>query len=95
MHISASEAHYTPVSSPGSDVARLGLKKKVFDWRNPTDPRYPAYPRYFNNFFQKKEEEKKEEEGFFPLSFPMTHVCAGSIFNHFQTSNQNSVLKNK
>ena len=22
-------------------------KKKVFDWRNPTDPRYPADPRYF------------------------------------------------
>ena len=21
--------------------------KKVFDWRNPTDPRYPADPRYF------------------------------------------------
>ena len=21
--------------------------KKVFDWRNPTDPRYPADPRFF------------------------------------------------
>ena len=25
----------------------LGLKKKVLDWRNPTDPIYPADPTYF------------------------------------------------
>ena len=28
-------------------VDTLGQKKKVFDWRNPTDPRYPADPRFF------------------------------------------------
>ena len=26
---------------------QLGLNKKVFDWRNPTDPIYPADPIYF------------------------------------------------
>ena len=28
-------------------------KKKVFDWRNPTDPIYPADPTYFYQFLQK------------------------------------------
>ena len=30
----------------GHTFYTLGLKK-VFDWRNPTDPCYPADPRYF------------------------------------------------
>ena len=29
-----------------SGCEQLGLKKKVFDWRNPTDSRYSADPRY-------------------------------------------------
>ena len=57
-------------SFPGNTDPILGIsvlrpKKKVFDWRNPTDPSYPAIGAY------------------------------GSIFNHFQTSHQKSVLKNK
>ena len=31
-----------------SQGLKLCLKKKVFDWRNPTDPHYPAAPRYLN-----------------------------------------------
>ena len=32
---------------------QLGLKK-VFDWRNPTDPRYPIDPTYLLLIFQQK-----------------------------------------
>ena len=40
--------------SIGANQIRLGLKKKVFDWRNPTDPIYPADPTYFCINFSKK-----------------------------------------
>ena len=33
--------------------------KKVFDWRNPTDFRYPADPRYLYQFFQQQKKIKK------------------------------------
>ena len=29
-------------------------KKKGFDWRNPTDPIYPADPIYLYSFFKNK-----------------------------------------
>ena len=32
---------------PSKHPGHLGLKKKVFDWRNPTDPIYPVDPTYF------------------------------------------------
>ena len=41
------------------NVDRRWPKKKGFDWRNPTDPRYPADPTYFLLIFQKKKKEKK------------------------------------
>ena len=71
-------------------------KKKVFDWRNPTDPIYPADPTYLYQFFI-------FDFFFSSLSslwrlFAPVDITIGaysSIFNHFQTSNQKSVLKNK
>ena len=65
-------------TAPGRSILilrfRLGLKKKVFDWR-------------------KKKERKKRRKMFAPMH--ITIGTYGSIFNHFQTSNQKSVLKNK
>ena len=36
------------IEKHGFEKQSLGLKRKVIDWRNPTDPRYPADPRYFH-----------------------------------------------
>ena len=34
-------------------------KKKLFDWRNPTDPIFTADPKYFYFFVCKKKKKKK------------------------------------
>ena len=35
----------------------LGLKKKLFDWRNPTDPIFTTDPKYFYFFVCKKKKK--------------------------------------
>ena len=45
--------------------ADLGLKKKLFDWRNPTDPIFTADPKYFYFFVCKKKFKKPRKTNIF------------------------------
>ena len=42
------------IAPPDWPHGTLGLKKKLFDWRNPTDPIFNADPKYFNFFCVQK-----------------------------------------
>ena len=44
----------------------LGLKKKLFDWRNPTDPIFTADPKYY--FFVCKKKFKNPVKQIFSFS---------------------------
>ena len=65
----------------------------MFDWRNPTDPRYPVDP-----IFQQQQQQQQQQI----LSFPVMHVCAGGcLLLYFQSfsniqpeiSSQKEVIK--
>ena len=43
----------------------LGLKKKLFDWRNPTDPIFTTDPKYFSFFVCKKKILKPRKTNIF------------------------------
>ena len=48
-------------------IRQLGLKKKLFDWRNPTDPIFTADPKYFYFFVCKIFFKKPRKNKYFHL----------------------------
>ena len=66
----------------------------MFDWRNPTDPRDPADPRYILLIFHKKNKTLKIKKGVYAGGYrPLMPTALFSIF--FKHPIRNQFLKNK
>ena len=65
---------HTLYISVGTLILWMRPKKKLFDWRNPTDPIFTADPKYFYFFVCKKKKKKKKK-----LKNPVEQIFSFSI----------------